>query len=314
MRLLRKIVASIIILASALFSIVLVIAITMSMESQSSGLAVLIIVLLALVLLVTFYLVKLLLASPSVRQTERQMDDNRTYQEAGWCAEVKKVNCLAVNSPRVIVQGMVPAMMTISPSNITVSRQGCPDVIFDKGNIKMIDFVAFDFVGTANVLRLSPRQGNSLLFTNESPDTLVADVNRGLKMAAGGSSRSGVMNRALLESFAYMSTTQYNEPTDGVYGVGVMRKRFGRGVTRQGSSSKAVTFGRPMGAILLGMTIATVVVSILFAWIATLDLSDAVSTFIVFLIISFIFLTLAMRQFAAQRFVKALTAAQDSSK
>jgi hypothetical protein len=271
------------------------------------------IILLAIVLLVTFYLVKLLLASPSVRQTERQMDDNRTYQEAGWCAEVKKVNCLAVNSPRVIVQGMVPAMMTISPSNITVSRQGCPDVIFDKGNIKMIDFVAFDFVGTANVLRLSPRQGNSLLFTNESPDTLVADVDRGLKMAAGSSSRSGVMNRALLESFAYMSATQYNEPTDGVYGVGVMRKRFGRGVTRQGSSSKAVTFGRPMGAILLGMAIATAVAIILFAWIATLDLSDAVSTFIVFLITSFIFLTLAMRQFTAQRFVKVLTAAQDSS-
>lgn len=313
MRLLRKIVASIIILASALFSIVLVIAITMSMESQSSGLVILII-LLAIVLLVTFYLVKLLLASPSVRQTERQMDDNRTYQEAGWCAEVKKVNCLAVNSPRVIVQGMVPAMMTISPTNITVSRQGCPDVIFDEGNIKVIDFVAFDFVGTANVLRLSPRQGNSLLFTNESPDMLVADVDRGLKMAAGSSSRRGVMNRALLESFAYMSATQYNEPTDGVYGVGVMRKRFGRGVTRQGSSSKAVTFGRPMGAILLGMAIATAVAIILFAWIATLDLSDAVSTFIVFLIMSFIFLTLAMRQFAAQRFVKALTAMQDSSK
>ena len=313
MRLLRRIIASVIILASALFSVVLVIAIIKSVESQSSGLVILII-LLAIVLLVTFYLVKLLLASPSVRQTERQMDDNRTYQEAGWCAEVKKVNCLAVNSPRVIVQGMVPAMMTISPTNITVSRQGCPDVIFDEGNIKVIDFVAFDFVGTANVLRLSPRQGNSLLFTNESPDTLVADVNRGLKMAAGGSSRSGVMNRALLESFAYMSTTQYNEPTDGVYGVGVMRKRFGRGVTRQGSSSKAVTFGRPMGAILLGMAIATAVAIILFAWIATLDLSDAVWTFIVFLIMSFIFLTLAMRQFAAQRFVKALTAMQDSSK
>ena len=313
MRLLRRIIASVIILASALFSVVLVIAIIMSVESQSSGLVILII-LLAIVLLVTFYLVKLLLASPSVRQTERQMDDNRTYQEAGWCAEVKKVNCLAVNSPRVIVQGMVPAMMTISPTNITVSRQGCPDVIFDEGNIKVIDFVAFDFVGTANVLRLSPRQGNSLLFTNESPDMLVADVDRGLKMAAGSSSRRGVMNRALLESFAYMSATQYNEPTDGVYGVGVMRKRFGRGVTRQGSSSKAVTFGRPMGAILLGMAIATAVAIILFAWIATLDLSDAVSTFIVFLIMSFIFLTLAMRQFAAQRFVKALTAMQDSSK
>ena len=313
MRLLRRIIASVIILASVLFSVVLVIAIIMSVESQSSGLVILII-LLAIVLLVTFYLVKLLLASPSVRQTERQMDDNRTYQEAGWCAEVKKVNCLAVNSPRVIVQGMVPAMMTISPTNITVSRQGCPDVIFDEGNIKVIDFVAFDFVGTANVLRLSPRQGNSLLFTNESPDMLVADVDRGLKMAAGSSSRSGVMNRALLESFAYMSATQYNEPTDGVYGVGVMRKRFGRGVTRQGSSSKAVTFGRPMGAILLGMAIATAVAIILFAWIATLDLSDAVSTFIVFLIMSFIFLTLAMRQFAAQRFVKALTAMQDSSK
>lgn len=313
MRLLRRIIASVIILASALFSVVLVIAIIMSVESQSSGLVILII-LLAIVLLVTFYLVKLLLASPSVRQTERQMDDNRTYQEAGWCAEVKKVNCLAVNSPRVIVQGMVPAMMTISPTNITVSRQGCPDVIFDEGNIKVIDFVAFDFVGTANVLRLSPRQGNSLLFTNESPDMLVADVDRGLKMAAGSSSRRGVMNRALLESFAYMSATQYNEPTDGVYGVGVMRKRFGRGVTRQGSSSKAVTFGRPMGAILLGMAIATAVAIILFAWIATLDLSDAVSTFIVFLITSFIFLTLAMRQFAAQRFVKALTAMQDSSK
>ena len=313
MRLLRRIIASVIILASALFSVVLVIAIIMSVESQSSGLVILII-LLAIVLLVTFYLVKLLLASPSVRQTERQMDDNRTYQEAGWCAEVKKVNCLAVNSPRVIVQGMVPAMMTISPTNITVSRQGCPDVIFDEGNIKVIDFVAFDFVGTANVLRLSPRQGNSLLFTNESPDMLVADVDRGLKMAAGSSSRSGVMNRALLESFAYMSATQYNEPTDGVYGVGVMRKRFGRGVTRQGSSSKAVTFGRPMGAILLGMAIATAVAIILFAWIATLDLSDAVWTFIVFLIMSFIFLTLAMRQFAAQRFVKALTAMQDSSK
>ena len=313
MRLLRRIIASVIILASALFSVVLVIAIIKSVESQSSGLVILII-LLAIVLLVTFYLVKLLLASPSVRQTERQMDDNRTYQEAGWCAEVKKVNCLAVNSPRVIVQGMVPAMMTISPTNITVSRQGCPDVIFDEGNIKVIDFVAFDFVGTANVLRLSPRQGNSLLFTNESPDMLVADVDRGLKMAAGSSSRRGVMNRALLESFAYMSATQYNEPTDGVYGVGVMRKRFGRGVTRQGSSSKAVTFGRPMGAILLGMAIATAVAIILFAWIATLDLSDAVSTFIVFLIMSFIFLTLAMRQFAAQRFVKALTAMQDSSK
>lgn len=313
MRLLRRIIASVIILASALFSVVLVIAIIKSVESQSSGLVILII-LLAIVLLVTFYLVKLLLASPSVRQTERQMDDNRTYQEAGWCAEVKKVNCLAVNSPRVIVQGMVPAMMTISPTNITVSRQGCPDVIFDEGNIKVIDFVAFDFVGTANVLRLSPRQGNSLLFTNESPDMLVADVDRGLKMAAGSSSRRGVMNRALLESFAYMSATQYNEPTDGVYGVGVMRKRFGRGVTRQGSSSKAVTFGRPMGAILLGMAIATAVAIILFAWIATLDLSDAVSTFIVFLITSFIFLTLAMRQFAAQRFVKALTAMQDSSK
>ncbi len=313
MRLLRRIIASVIILASALFSVVLVIAIIKSVESQSSGLVILII-LLAIVLLVTFYLVKLLLASPSVRQTERQMDDNRTYQEAGWCAEVKKVNCLAVNSPRVIVQGMVPAMMTISPTNITVSRQGCPDVIFDEGNIKVIDFVAFDFVGTANVLRLSPRQGNSLLFTNESPDTLVADVDRGLKMAAGSSSRRGVMNRALLESFAYMSATQYNEPTDGVYGVGVMRKRFGRGVTRQGSSSKAVTFGRPMGAILLGMAIATAVAIILFAWIATLDLSDAVSTFIVFLITSFIFLTLAMRQFTAQRFVKALTAMQDSSK
>lgn len=313
MRLLRRIIASVIILASALFSVVLVIAIIMSVESQSSGLVILII-LLAIVLLVTFYLVKLLLASPSVRQTERQMDDNRTYQEAGWCAEVKKVNCLAVNSPRVIVQGMVPAMMTISPTNITVSRQGCPDVIFDEGNIKVIDFVAFDFVGTANVLRLSPRQGNSLLFTNESPDMLVADVDRGLKMAAGSSSRRGVMNRALLESFAYMSATQYNEPTDGVYGVGVMRKRFGRGVTRQGSSSKAVTFGRPMGAILLGMAIATAVAIILFAWIATLDLSDAVWTFIVFLIMSFIFLTLAMRQFAAQRFVKALTAMQDSSK
>jgi len=312
-RLLRRIIASVIILASALFSVVLVIAIIMSVESQSSGLVILII-LLAIVLLVTFYLVKLLLASPSVRQTERQMDDNRTYQEAGWCAEVKKVNCLAVNSPRVIVQGMVPAMMTISPTNITVSRQGCPDVIFDEGNIKVIDFVAFDFVGTANVLRLSPRQGNSLLFTNESPDMLVADVDRGLKMAAGSSSRRGVMNRALLESFAYMSATQYNEPTDGVYGVGVMRKRFGRGVTRQGSSSKAVTFGRPMGAILLGMAIATAVAIILFAWIATLDLSDAVWTFIVFLIMSFIFLTLAMRQFAAQRFVKALTAMQDSSK
>ncbi len=129
MRLLRRIIASVIILASALFSVVLVIAIIMSVESQSSGLVILII-LLAIVLLVTFYLVKLLLASPSVRQTERQMDDNRTYQEAGWCAEVKKVNCLAVNSPRVIVQGMVPAMMTISPTNITVSRQGCPDVIF----------------------------------------------------------------------------------------------------------------------------------------------------------------------------------------
>lgn len=313
MRLLRRIIASVIILASALFSVVLVIAIIKSVESQSSGLVILII-LLAIVLLVTFYLVKLLLASPSVRQTERQMDDNRTYQEAGWCAEVKKVNCLAVNSPRVIVQGMVPAMMTISPTNITVSRQGCPDVIFDEGNIKVIDFVAFDFVGTANVLRLSPRQGNSLLFTNESPDMLVADVDRGLKMAAGSSSRRGVMNRALLESFAYMSATQYNEPTDGVYGVGVMRKRFGRGVTRQGSSSKAVTFGRPMGAILLGMAIATAVAIILFAWIATLDLSDAVWTFIVFLIMSFIFLTLAMRQFAAQRFVKALTAMQDSSK
>lgn len=313
MRLLRRIIASVIILASALFSVVLVIAIIKSVESQSSGLVILII-LLAIVLLVTFYLVKLLLASPSVRQTERQMDDNRTYQEAGWCAEVKKVNCLAVNSPRVIVQGMVPAMMTISPTNITVSRQGCPDVIFDEGNIKVIDFVAFDFVGTANVLRLSPRQGNSLLFTNESPDMLVADVDRGLKMAAGSSSRRGVMNRALLESFAYMSATQYNEPTDGVYGVGVMRKRFGRGVTRQGSSSKAVTFGRPMGAILLGMAIATAVAIILFAWIATLDLSDAVSTFIVFLITSFIFLTLAMRQFTAQRFVKALTAMQDSSK
>lgn len=313
MRLLRRIIASVIILASVLFSVVLVIAIIMSVESQSSGLVILII-LLAIVLLVTFYLVKLLLASPSVRQTERQMDDNRTYQEAGWCAEVKKVNCLAVNSPRVIVQGMVPAMMTISPTNITVSRQGCPDVIFDEGNIKVIDFVAFDFVGTANVLRLSPRQGNSLLFTNESPDMLVADVDRGLKMAAGSSSRRGVMNRALLESFAYMSATQYNEPTDGVYGVGVMRKRFGRGVTRQGSSSKAVTFGRPMGAILLGMAIATAVAIILFAWIATLDLSDAVWTFIVFLIMSFIFLTLAMRQFAAQRFVKALTAMQDSSK
>lgn len=313
MRLLRRIIASVIILASALFSVVLVIAIIMSVESQSSGLVILII-LLAIVLLVTFYLVKLLLASPSVRQTERQVDDNRTYQEAGWCAEVKKVNCLAVNSPRVIVQGMVPAMMTISPTNITVSRQGCPDVIFDEGNIKVIDFVAFDFVGTANVLRLSPRQGNSLLFTNESPDMLVADVDRGLKMAAGSSSRRGVMNRALLESFAYMSATQYNEPTDGVYGVGVMRKRFGRGVTRQGSSSKAVTFGRPMGAILLGMAIATAVAIILFAWIATLDLSDAVWTFIVFLIMSFIFLTLAMRQFAAQRFVKALTAMQDSSK
>ena len=313
MRLLRRIIASVIILASALFSVVLVIAIIMSVESQSSGLVILII-LLAIVLLVTFYLVKLLLASPSVRQTERQMDDNRTYQEAGWCAEVKKVNCLAVNSPRVIVQGMVPAMMTISPTNITVSRQGCPDVIFDEGNIKVIDFVAFDFVGTANVLRLSPRQGNSLLFTNESPDMLVADVDRGLKMAAGSSSRRGVMNSALLESFAYMSATQYNEPTDGVYGVGVMRKRFGRGVTRQGSSSKAVTFGRPMGAILLGMAIATAVAIILFAWIATLDLSDAVWTFIVFLIMSFIFLTLAMRQFAAQRFVKALTAMQDSSK
>lgn len=313
MRLLRRIIASVIILASALFSVVLVIAIIMSVESQSSGLVILII-LLAIVLLVTFYLVKLLLASPSVRQTERQMDDNRTYQEAGWCAEVKKVNCLAVNSPRVIVQGMVPAMMTISPTNITVSRQGCPDVIFDEGNIKVIDFVAFDFVGTANVLRLSPRQGNSLLFTNESPDMLVADVDRGLKMAAGSSSRRGVMNRALLESFTYMSATQYNEPTDGVYGVGVMRKRFGRGVTRQGSSSKAVTFGRPMGAILLGMAIATAVAIILFAWIATLDLSDAVWTFIVFLIMSFIFLTLAMRQFAAQRFVKALTAMQDSSK
>ena len=313
MRLLRRIIASVIILASALFSVVLVIAIIKSVESQSSGLVILII-LLAIVLLVTFYLVKLLLASPSVRQTERQMDDNRTYQEAGWCAEVKKVNCLAVNSPRVIVQGMVPAMMTISPTNITVSRQGCPDVIFDEGNIKVIDFVAFDFVGTANVLRLSPRQGNSLLFTNESPDMLVADVDRGLKMAAGSSSRRGVMNRALLESFAYMSATQYNEPTDGVYGVGVMRKRFGRGVTRQGSSSKAVTFGRPMGAILLGMAIATAVAIILFAWIATLDLSDAVWTFIVFLITSFIFLTLAMRQFAAQRFVKALTAMQDSSK
>ena len=312
MRLLRRIIASVIILASALFSVVLVIAIIKSVESQSSGLVVLMI-LLAIVLLVTFYLVKLLLASPSVRQTERQMDDNRTYQEAGWCAEVKKVNCLAVNSPRVIVQGMVPAMMTISPTNITVSRQGCPDVIFDEGNIKVIDFVAFDFVGTANVLRLSPRQGNSLLFTNESPDMLVADVDRGLKMAAGSSSRRGVMNRALLESFAYMSATQYNEPTDGVYGVGVMRKRFGRGVTRQGSSSKAVTFGRPMGAILLGMAIATAVAIILFAWIATLDLSDAVSTFIVFLITSFIFLTLAMRQFTAQRFVKVLTAAQDSS-
>ena len=110
-----------------------------------------------------------------------------------------------------------------------------------------------------------------------------------------------------------MSATQYNEPTDGVYGVGVMRKRFGRGVTRQGSSSKAVTFGRPMGAILLGMAIATAVAIILFAWIATLDLSDAVSTFIVFLITSFIFLTLAMRQFTAQRFVKVLTVAQDSS-
>ena len=313
MRLLRRIIASVIILASALFSVVLVIAIIKSVESQSSGLVILMI-LLAIVLLVTFYLVKLLLASPSVRQTERQMDDNRTYQEAGWCAEVKKVNCLAVNSPRVIVQGMVPAMMTISPTNITVSRQGCPDVIFDEGNIKVIDFVAFDFVGTANVLRLSPRQGNSLLFTNESPDMLVADVDRGLKMAAGSSSRRGVMNRALLESFAYMSATQYNEPTDGVYGVGVMRKRFGRGVTRQGSSSKAVTFGRPMGAILLGMAIATAVAIILFAWIATLDLSDAVSTFIVFLITSFIFLTLAMRQFTAQRFVKALTAMQDSSK
>ena len=313
MRLLRRIIASVIILASALFSVVLVIAIIKSVESQSSGLVILII-LLAIVLLVTFYLVKLLLASPSVRQTERQMDDNRTYQEAGWCAEVKKVNCLAVNSPRVIVQGMVPAMMTISPTNITVSRQGCPDVIFDEGNIKVIDFVAFDFVGTANVLRLSPRQGNSLLFTNESPDMLVADVDRGLKMAAGSSSRRGVMNSALLESFAYMSATQYNEPTDGVYGVGVMRKRFGRGVTRQGSSSKAVTFGRPMGAILLGMAIATAVAIILFAWIATLDLSDAVWTFIVFLIMSFIFLTLAMRQFAAQRFVKALTAMQDSSK
>lgn len=313
MRLLRRIIASVIILASALFSVVLVIAIIKSVESQSSGLVILII-LLAIVLLVTFYLVKLLLASPSVRQTERQMDDNRTYQEAGWCAEVKKVNCLAVNSPRVIVQGMVPAMMTISPTNITVSRQGCPDVIFDEGNIKVIDFVAFDFVGTANVLRLSPRQGNSLLFTNESPDMLVADVDRGLKMAAGSSSRRGVMNRALLESFAYMSATQYNEPTDGVYGVGVMRKRFGRGVTRQGSSSKAVTFGRPMGAILLGMAIATAVAIILFAWIATLDLSDAVWTFIVFLIMSFIFLTLAMRQFTAQRFVKVLTAAQDSSK
>lgn len=312
MRLLRRIIASVIILASALFSVVLVIAIIKSVESQSSGLVILII-LLAIVLLVTFYLVKLLLASPSVRQTERQMDDNRTYQEAGWCAEVKKVNCLAVNSPRVIVQGMVPAMMTISPTNITVSRQGCPDVIFDEGNIKVIDFVAFDFVGTANVLRLSPRQGNSLLFTNESPDMLVADVDRGLKMAAGSSSRRGVMNRALLESFAYMSATQYNEPTDGVYGVGVMRKRFGRGVTRQGSSSKAVTFGRPMGAILLGMAIATAVAIILFAWIATLDLSDAVWTFIVFLIMSFIFLTLAMRQFTAQRFVKVLTAAQDSS-
>ena len=312
MRLLRRIIASVIILASALFSVVLVIAIIKSVESQSSGLVILII-LLAIVLLVTFYLVKLLLASPSVRQTERQMDDNRTYQEAGWCAEVKKVNCLAVNSPRVIVQGMVPAMMTISPTNITVSRQGCPDVIFDEGNIKVIDFVAFDFVGTANVLRLSPRQGNSLLFTNESPDMLVADVDRGLKMAAGSSSRRGVMNRALLESFAYMSATQYNEPTDGVYGVGVMRKRFGRGVTRQGSSSKAVTFGRPMGAILLGMAIATAVAIILCAWIATLDLSDAASTFIVFLITSFIFLTLAMRQFTAQRFVKVLTAAQDSS-